>query len=60
MLHIRQKYDLTLKDEVAYTVVITDDWTLPLEQHPSIVQHPEVFEIVDAVIPEDAQYLKYQ
>ena len=60
MLHIRQKYDLTLKDKVAYTVVITDDWTLPLEQHPSMVEHPEVFEIVDAIIPEDAQYLKYQ
>lgn len=60
MLHIRQKYDTASPLDLAYTVVITDGWTLPLDQHPSIVQHPEVFEIVDEIIPEDAQYLKYQ
>jgi hypothetical protein len=59
MLHIRQKLDLTAKQEIAYTVVITNDWTQPLEEHPSIVEHPEVFEIVDESIPENAQYLKY-
>lgn len=60
MEHIRQKVNLSLKDvEVAYTVVITTDWTLPLNQHPSMLEHPELFEISQDIIPEDAQYLKY-
>jgi hypothetical protein len=60
MLHIRQKLDLSGKQESAYTVVITSDWTLPLDEHPSIIEHPEVFEIADTDIPENAQYLNYQ
>jgi hypothetical protein len=61
MKHIRQKFDLTLKGiEIAYTVIDTSEWNLPLEQHPSIVEHPELFEISNDEIPEDAQYLKYQ
>jgi len=61
MIHIRQRFDLTLKgNEIAYTVVDTSEWKLPLEQHPSIVEHPELFEISNDEIPEDAQYLKYQ
>lgn len=59
MIHIRQKLDLAGKQDVAYTIVLTDDWTLPLEQHPSIIEHPEIFEIVDAEIPDSAQFLKY-
>jgi hypothetical protein len=60
MDHIRQKINLSLKDiEVAYTVVITTGWTLPLIEHPSMVEHPEIFEISEDIIPEDAQYLKY-
>lgn len=59
MIHIRQKLDLSAKQEVAYTIVITDGWTEPLEQHPSILEHPEIFEIVDAEIPENAQFLNY-
>lgn len=59
MQHIRQKLDLAAKQETAYTIVITDNWTLPLEQHPSIVEHPEIFEIVDTDVPENAQYLNY-
>ena len=59
MRHIRQK----IKNEgllpVAYTVVVTDNWNLPLEEHPSIVEHPDKFEIVDNEIPETAQYLNY-
>ncbi len=59
-MHIRQKIDLTNKaNEIAYTVVITTDWTLPLDQHPSIVQHPEIFEITEDEIPDNAQFLKY-
>lgn len=60
MKHIRQKLDIALKGiEIAYTVVDTTGWTLPLEQHPSIVEHPELFEIVDEDIPENAQTLIY-
>jgi hypothetical protein len=59
-MHIRQKNNVTNKNiEIAYTVVITTDWNLPLNQHLSIVEHPELFEISEDVIPEDAQYLNY-
>lgn len=54
MIHIRQK-DLTI-----YTIVITSDWIKPLEEHPSIIEHHEVFEIADCEIPEEHQYLDYQ
>jgi hypothetical protein len=54
MIHIRQK-DLT-----TYTIVITEGWDKPLEQHPSIIEHPEVFEIANCEIPEQIQYLNYQ
>ena len=61
MIHIRQKLDVTSKngDLIAYTVVHTSNWTLPLEQHPSIVNSPDLFEIVDEEIPEHAQTLIY-
>lgn len=60
MEHIRQKLNLALKGvDIAYTVVITTGWTLPLNQHPSIVEHPELFEISNDTIPDNAQYLKY-
>ena len=53
MKHIRQK-DLSV-----YTVVLTETWIGELEQHPSILERPETFEIVDEVIPTNAQYLNY-
>ena len=60
MIHIRQKINLALKGlEIAYTVVDTSEWNLPLEQHPSIVENPELFEISNDEIPDNAQYLKY-
>lgn len=60
MEHIRQKIDVTNKiTNIAYTVVITTDWTLPLSQHPSIVDNPEIFEISNDDIPDNAQFLKY-
>ena len=59
MEHIRQKLDLSAnKSEVAYTVVITDGYT-DLTTHPSIVEHPEIFEIVDVDLPEFYQFLNY-
>lgn len=59
MIHIRQKIADGLLPE-AYTVVVTTDWVGNLEDHPSIVNHPDIFEIVDAPIPDNAQYLIYQ
>jgi hypothetical protein len=60
MEYIRQKINLELKGiEVAYTIVDTSDWTLPLDEHPSIVEHPDLFEITSDPIPDNAQYLKY-
>jgi hypothetical protein len=62
MIHIRQKLDLTNKvgGLIAYSVVYTADWVLPLEQHPSIVNNPDLFEIVNEEIPQHAQTLIYQ
>jgi len=60
MEHIRQKIDTTNKaNEIAYTVVITTGWTLPLNEHPSIVENPDFFEISNDEIPNNAQYLKF-
>lgn len=59
MEHIRQKLNLAAREIEAYTVVITTDWTQPLSEHPSIVEHPEIFEITTDEIPENAQYLNY-
>lgn len=60
MEHIRQKINLALKGvDIAYTVVDTSNWTLPLNEHPSIVEHPELFEISNDAIPDNTQYLKY-
>jgi hypothetical protein len=60
MEHIRQKIVVTNKGiEIAYTVVDTTDWILPLSEHPSIVEHPELFEISNDEIPDNAQFLKY-
>jgi hypothetical protein len=60
MQHIRQKIDFTNKGiEIAYTVVDTTDWSLALEEHPSIVENPDFFEIVDEEIPIQAQKLIY-
>jgi hypothetical protein len=42
-----------------YSVVITSDWNAPIEDHPSIVEHPELFELVDEDIPEHAEYMHY-
>ena len=59
MEHIRQKLDLSAnKGEVAYTVVITDGYT-DLTTHPSIVEHPDLFEIVDVDLPTEYQFLNY-
>ena len=57
MKHIRQINSVGTN---TYTVVKTEDWTLPLEEHPSIVEHPELFEITQDEIPVEHQYLIYE
>jgi len=37
MIHIRQK-DLSI-----YTIVITEGWDKPLEEHPCVFDYPETF-----------------
>jgi len=54
MRHIRQ---INSVGTDSYTVVIANE---PLEQHPSILEHPELFEISEDNIPEKHQYLNYQ
>ena len=48
----------------SYTIVISEGYggenEPPLESHPSIVDHPELYEIIDCDIPEHHQYLIYQ
>jgi len=57
MEHIRQINSVGTN---TYTVVVTNNWTLPLADHPSVVEHPELFEIADCDIPEEHQFLIYQ
>ena len=56
MKHIRQ---INSVGTDSYTIVNTDSWTLPLEEHPSIIEHPELFEISEEEIPKQHQYLIY-
>jgi hypothetical protein len=58
MKHIRKK-DSSFDTGIAYTVVITTDWNQPLEEHPTIVNEPDVFEIADCDIPPHAQHMIY-
>ena len=57
MKHIRQINSVGTN---TYTVVITEGWSLPLDEHPSIVEHPELFEISEDEIPVEHQYLIYE
>lgn len=57
MKHIRQINSIGTN---TYTIVVTTDWILPLEEHPSVVEHPELFEISEDEIPAEHQYLIYQ
>lgn len=54
MRHIRQINSIGTD---SYTVVIAEE---PLEQHPSIVDNPTLFEISEDEIPELHQYLIYE
>lgn len=60
MAHIRQKNTIGTD---AYTVVMSTGYggenQPPLDEHPAIVEHPEMFEVTTDEIPEQHQYLRY-
>jgi hypothetical protein len=56
MKHIVQS---NTKNTESYTIVVLDDWNGNIEDHPSIIEHPELFEIVDSELPEKYQLLNY-
>jgi hypothetical protein len=51
-MYIRQKN--------SNTYVITDGFNCELNTHPSIVQHPEIFEITSEPPTDNSQYLQYE
>ena len=53
MKHIRQ---INSVGTDSYTIVIAEE---PLEEHPSIVDNPTLFEISEDEIPKEHQYLIY-
>jgi hypothetical protein len=57
MRHIRQ---INTVGQEYYGVVITNGWENNLENHPSIVDNPTLFEISEDEIPENHQYLLYE
>lgn len=56
MQHIRR---IRQSESDVYTIVVTTNWNLPLTEHPSILEHPEVFEISDDELPEIIEFLTY-
>lgn len=62
MLHIRAK-NSSYDPHIAYTQVIAKGYggpgEPPLTDHPSVVELPDYFEVVDEDIPEHVQYLNY-
>lgn len=60
MKHIRQINSVGTE---SYTVIVTNGYggsgEPPLESHPSVLEHPELFEIVDCEFPEQYQYGEY-
>lgn len=50
MKHIRQ-ISSSFEINHTYTIVITDNWNKPLEEHPLILNHSDIYEIADCEIP---------
>jgi hypothetical protein len=55
MAHIRRKINGTpsANNRLAYIIVITDNWQLPLDQHPHILNNSDIYEITNDSIPTD-------
>ena len=59
MEHIRQ-IGSSFNSNQAYIVVDVSGYNGELKDHPSIVEHPELFEIADCDLPTNYSYLIYQ
>ena len=57
MRHIRQ---INSVETESYVIVITTGFETNLENHPCILEHPELFEISNDKIPKEITYLNYQ
>jgi hypothetical protein len=55
MAHIRRKIEGTPSptNRLAYIIAITENWELPLEQHPLIINNADLYEISNEPIPTD-------
>jgi len=55
MRHIRRKIEGTpsVTNRLAYVIVVTDDWTESLENHPKMLDYPNFYEITEDEIPTD-------
>jgi len=55
MPHIRRKIQdvPSVNNRVAYIVVVTDNWTEPLEEHPKMIDFPNLYEITSEDVPTD-------
>lgn len=67
MSHIRTiiKDTPSPTNRLVYGIVVVDNWTGPLENHPAIVNYPDIYEITDEPIPTDLtlwsiEYHKYE
>ena len=43
----------------SYTIVDTSEWQGEVQDHPSVIDHPELFEVIDSELPENYQLLNY-
>jgi hypothetical protein len=57
MRHIRQINSVGTN---SYTIVNLDNYVGELEDHPSIVNHSDLFEISEDEIPEYVQYVHFE
>ena len=57
MKHIRQINSIETE---SYIIVISTGFETNLENHPSILEHPEMFEISNDEIPKNITYLNYE
>lgn len=57
MRHIRQ---INSVETESYVIVISNGFETNLENHPSILEHPEWFEISNDEIAKNITYLNYE
>lgn len=57
MKHIRQ---INSVETELYVIIISTGFETNLENHPSILEHPEVFEISNDEITKNITYLNYE